>query len=62
MNVDTTRRRLPRLTRDSTLLLAGLAGFFHELIVSGIERPYILGACVTMMGLPIFTNRDEQKR
>jgi hypothetical protein len=35
------------------MFVLGAAGFIHELIVTGTERPYILSACLALMGLPL---------
>lgn len=50
-----------RLLRDVAMFLMGAAGFFHELLTMGPERPTILLACLALMGFPIFLRRDEKE-
>ena len=38
--------------RDATMFVLGAGGFLHELLTVGIERPFILTACLALMGLP----------
>lgn len=53
--------RWPRFTRDSTLLIAGLALTVNEIAFrDGPERPYVLIMLSGMMGLPVFLRRDER--
>jgi hypothetical protein len=54
----TVRRRL-RISRDTVLFVAGLAGLVHETIVSQAERPTLLLLFAAMVGLPAFLRGDE---
>lgn len=49
-----------KIARDLTMFLAGLAGFVHEVAVTDGERPTLLLACLALMGVPFFLNRDER--
>ncbi len=41
----------------------GLTVFVHEVVFwDGDQRPWIIGACLTMVGLPAFLGLDEAKR
>ena len=42
-----------KLTRETVLLALGSIGFLHEVFVYGTERPFVLTACLAMMGLSI---------
>ena len=55
----TTRRRV---SRDSILFVAGLAGIAHEILVLDGERPSVLILLATMAGLPAFLGFDERRR
>jgi hypothetical protein len=50
-----------RLTRDTTLFLAGLAGIFHETVFQDTDRPALLLLFGGMVGLPAFLRIDEAK-
>jgi len=39
--------------------LLGFAGFVHELFALG-ERPFVLTACLALMGLPLLLRADEK--
>lgn len=52
-------RRL-RITRDSILFVAGLAGVAYETLVSQAERPTLLLLFAAMVGLPAFLRGDEK--
>jgi hypothetical protein len=48
--------------RKSIIFLAGLAGFMREVFIGGVsERPTIIIACLTAMGVPLVMNKDEQR-
>jgi hypothetical protein len=55
-------RRQIRLSRDSLLFLAGLAGVAHETLIANVERPTLLLLFAAMIGLPAFLRHDEQKQ
>ncbi len=38
----------------------GAIGFFHELIVSQVERPFILALSGALMGLPFVLSADAK--
>ena len=42
--------------RDVLMFIFGAIGFFHELWTVGVERPFILTACLALMGLPFVLN------
>ena len=51
------------LSRDVLMFVLGFAGFIHELLVAGVERPFILSGCLALMGLPfVFNGRKNGKR
>lgn len=41
------------------MFLLGLAGFAHEVLINGPERPTLLLACLALMGVPFFLKKDE---
>lgn len=43
------------------LFLGGMAGVFHETVISSAERPTLLILFAAMMGLPAFLRADERK-
>lgn len=47
--------------RDALLFLGGLAGVFHETVISSTERPTLLILFAAMMGLPAFLRQDDNK-
>jgi hypothetical protein len=51
-----------KIARDITVFLAGLGGFIHEVIVKGQDRPTLLIASLTLMGVPFFIRKDEDKK
>lgn len=55
------RRRL-RISRDSIIFTAGLAGFIYQITNNGIERPTYMIACLFMMGVPAFLKMDDSVR
>jgi hypothetical protein len=42
----------PQGLRDVAMFLLGAGGFIHEVLTVGVERPFILTACLALMGLP----------
>lgn len=50
-----------KFIRDTTMFLAGLAGFAHELIIQEQERSTLIFACLALMGVPFFLRRDEKE-
>ncbi len=57
----TRQRQGFRLSRDSLLFLAGLAGVAHETLIANVERPTLLLLFAAMIGLPAFLRHDEKK-
>lgn len=57
-----SRQRKARITRDSVLFAAGLAGVFYETVFDRADRPTLLLLFGAMMGLPAFLRSDEQVR
>lgn len=55
------RRWALRVSRDTVLFLAGLAGIVHETLVSKADRPTLLLLFAAMVGLPAFLRSDERK-
>lgn len=45
--------------RDMLTFLLGMGGFIHEIIGTG-ERPFVLTACLALMGLPLLLRADEK--
>lgn len=54
--------RLPRWkdVRDIVLFLGGMAGLYHEVVLTTAERPTLLLMFAAMMGLPAFLRTDEK--
>lgn len=52
----------PKISRDTVLLVAGLAGVFFETVFQRIDRPYLLGIFGGMLGLPLYLRRDPPKK
>lgn len=50
-----------KITRDLVLFVGGLGFMAHEVLVQPIERPYIITACLGMMGLPVFLRWDSKR-
>lgn len=46
--------------RDIVLFVAGLAGVYHEVVMTTAERPTLLLLFAAMMGLPAFLRTDER--
>ena len=53
--------RVPKIGRDTVLFVGGLAGIFHETVISEHERSALLVLFATMIGLPAFLRSDEAK-
>lgn len=58
----TPARRRWRLSRDSVLFIAGLAGVVYETVITQGERPTLLLLFAAMVGLPAFLRDDESKQ
>ena len=43
------------MVRDVILLVLGAAGLAHEMFLAPAERPLILGAALSCLGLPLVT-------
>lgn len=43
--------------RDVVLLVLGSLGIVHELFLAGTERPLILGAALSCLGLPLVSGK-----
>ena len=54
-------RHRVRLSRDTFLLLMGVAGIAHETLVASAERPTLLLLFAAMIGLPAFLRHDEHQ-
>lgn len=50
-----------KITRDLLMFTLGAVGFVHELLISHAERPYLIGACLALMGLPLALRADEKR-
>jgi hypothetical protein len=46
--------------REAATFMLGAAGFLYEVFLGAQERPFIIAACLALMGLP-FVLRGEQK-
>jgi hypothetical protein len=44
------------------MFVLGASGFVHELFTTGVERPFILSACLALMGLPFVLNGRKNGR
>lgn len=53
-------KRHLRISRDSILFIAGLAGVAYETLVGQGERPTLLLLFAAMIGLPAFLRGDEK--
>lgn len=53
-------RKWPRITRDTVLFVAGLAGVFYETVFTKGDRPSLLFLFGAMIGLPAFLRSDEK--
>lgn len=51
-----------RISRDTVLFIAGLAGIAHEALTRGAERPTLLILFGAMVGLPAFLRTDEKHK
>jgi hypothetical protein len=50
------------LNRRSIMFALGAAGFLHELVIGGAERPFLLALCGALMGLPFVLAADGKWR
>lgn len=50
-----------KITRDLVLFVGGLGFMAHEVLVQPVERPYVITACLGMMGLPVFLRWDSRR-
>ena len=41
------------------MFVLGAFGFVHELLVAGVERPFVLALCGALMGLPFVLSADD---
>ena len=48
--------------RDVLLIVAGLAGIFHETVLAATPRDSLLVLFGAMIGLPAFLHADERKK
>ncbi len=44
------------------MFLIGALGFFHEVLLTGQERPFLITACLALMGLPFVLSADNKYR
>ena len=51
-----------RISRDSILFVAGLAGIGYETLAQAGERPTLLLLFAAMAGLPAFLTTDESRK
>lgn len=53
--------RLPPFTvvRTVVLFVGGMAGMAYQTVVEHADRPSLIVAFLTMLGLPIFLGKDE---
>lgn len=56
----TRRKQTLRLSRDTILFVAGLAGIAYETLAQGGDRPTLLILFGAMVGLPAFLRQDER--
>jgi hypothetical protein len=54
-------RSLHRPTRDGILLVVGLAGLYHETVLTNLDRPDLIIAFFGMIGSPMFLRVDERR-
>lgn len=50
------------ITWERTVQIAGLVGFFHEMIVYNGERPAFLATCVALIGIKFVRDFDKKRR
>jgi hypothetical protein len=48
------------IKRDQIFVLIGATGFFHELFITAVERPFILTASLALMGFPLVLKGEEK--
>jgi hypothetical protein len=48
--------------RDVLMFTLGAGGFTHEVVVAGTERPFILTACLALMGLPLVLGGERRRK
>lgn len=48
-----------RRLRDVVTFLLGATGFLHELFLTHVERPFLLTACLALMGFPFVLGGDS---
>lgn len=58
----TRRKQTLRLSRDTILFVAGLAGIAYETLAQGGDRPTLLILFGAMVGLPAFLRQDERAK
>lgn len=54
--------KLPRAAASVATFGLGAFGFVHQVLSQGAEKPYLLVACLLMMGLPIAQYLDLLRR
>lgn len=50
------------VNRSTLMFTLGAIGFLHELVVSQVERPFLLALCGALMGLPFVLAADGKMR
>lgn len=60
--VHDTIQALVTIFRDLGIAVLGGYGFYHEVAREGAERPYILVACLAMLGLPGIIHLDARRQ
>jgi hypothetical protein len=49
-----------RALREATLFMVGAGAFLNEVFSREVERPFIIAACLALMGLPFVLRGEEQ--
>lgn len=50
------------INRSTVMFALGAAGFIHELLREGVERPFVLALSGALMGLPFVLAADGRLR
>jgi len=56
-------KNLPgRVVREVIMFTVGALAFLNEVFIGGQERPFIIAACLALMGLPFVLRGEETIR
>jgi hypothetical protein len=51
-----------RVMREVAMFVVGGAGFLNEVYLRVTERPFIIAACLALMGLPFVLHGEDRLR